>query len=980
MRKILALLFILLTTPASAQWQVSAGDVPIGRGAGVIGFSNAGVAGVPDQTCLTKYAGAALFRVLGGNINCGPLTYVSAVANLKALSPGLSNYVWVNGYFTTGDGGEGLFYWDSISTTADNGGTILIPNAGGTGRWKRFFQGTTVNVKWFGARCNGATNDTTAIQNAINYLGVASENGGIIKFPKYSPETGISGACLHTGISLSGKQSITLKGENSFSVAFPTSQLWYTGAASGTAYDLSSSAGIKVEGLMLLWTSNTFNGKLFDLTGAAQFQIRENSIQANGFTPAAVTLFNIGANAIEGLIERNNIAQGNPSVLGDFASTTITIRGNQFAFHTGPAISRCGTTWLIAENANEGASDGTGQFFATDITHPCSGIVFQNNWLGDVSVAGQTQIDIYGVGVKLIGNSINSSGTAAGNIGVRLNNVLGYSIDTNYFSFLNTAIVGTGTTSGGQITGNFVDTASVGAGTVTTTLSGSFGAYSAEGNAPSLSRYTASQICIGQSGADCVPTTISGDATLASTGVATLSSVITAAGPIGSSTAVPVITYDAKGRLTTVTTATVGACTTCALTTGTLAQFAATTSAQLAGVISDETGSGSLVFATSPVLVTPNLGTPSAITLTNGTGLPVSTGISGLGTGIATFLATPSSANLASAVTNETGSGALVFATSPALVTPDIGTPSAGTLTNAAGLPISTGVSGLGTGVATFLATPSSANLASAVTNETGSGALVFATTPTLVTPVLGAATATSINGLAITSSTGTLTVTNGKTASISNTLTLTGTDGVTVPFGTRTRQTFTSGSGTYTTPANVKYIQVRLVGGGGGGAGGGTTPGAGGNGGNTTFSTLTGSAGNGGSTQTRGTGGAAAGGTVNFPGGPGTSALTGVVIGGNGGTSCFGGTGTGGSASLGAQDAVANSGSGGGGGGSASGGTGGGGGGGAGGCVEALITAPAATYSYGVGAAGTAGTTGTNGAAGAAGAAGIIIVDEFYQ
>lgn len=73
--------------------------------------------------------------------------------------------------------------------------------------------------------------------------------------------------------------------------------------------------------------------------------------------------------------------------------------------------------------------------------------------------------------------------------------------------------------------------------------------------------------------------------------------------------------------------------------------------------------------------------------------------------------------------------------TSPTLTTPVLGTPSSGTLTNATGLPISTGVSGLGTGVATFLATPSSANLISAVTDETGSGVLVFGTSPTLTTP-----------------------------------------------------------------------------------------------------------------------------------------------------------------------------------------------------------------------------------------------------
>ena len=51
-----------------------------------------------------------------------------------------------------------------------------------------------------------------------------------------------------------------------------------------------------------------------------------------------------------------------------------------------------------------------------------------------------------------------------------------------------------------------------------------------------------------------------------------------------------------------------------------------------------------------------------------------------------------------------------------------------------------TGVSSLGTGVATFLGTPSSANLASAVTDETGSGALVFGTSPSLTTPIIGSA------------------------------------------------------------------------------------------------------------------------------------------------------------------------------------------------------------------------------------------------
>lgn len=65
---------------------------------------------------------------------------------------------------------------------------------------------------------------------------------------------------------------------------------------------------------------------------------------------------------------------------------------------------------------------------------------------------------------------------------------------------------------------------------------------------------------------------------------------------------------------------------------------------------------------------------------------------------------------------------------------------------HAASVAIGSEVSGLGTNVSTFLGTPTSANLLAAITDETGTGALVFANTPTFVTPVLGAATGTSVN------------------------------------------------------------------------------------------------------------------------------------------------------------------------------------------------------------------------------------------
>lgn len=89
-------------------------------------------------------------------------------------------------------------------------------------------------------------------------------------------------------------------------------------------------------------------------------------------------------------------------------------------------------------------------------------------------------------------------------------------------------------------------------------------------------------------------------------------------------------------------------------------------------------------------------------------------------------------------------------------------------------------------GFDTFATTPTSANLAALVSDETGTGALVLATSPTLVTPVLGVASATSINKVALTApATGsTITIADGKTLTASNTLTFTGTDGSTLNVG----------------------------------------------------------------------------------------------------------------------------------------------------------------------------------------------------
>jgi hypothetical protein len=219
---------------------------------------------------------------------------------------------------------------------------------------------------------------------------------------------------------------------------------------------------------------------------------------------------------------------------------------------------------------------------------------------------------------------------------------------------------------------------------------------------------------------------------------------------------------------------------TVALTNNKLDAFAATTSAELAGVISDETGTGALVFANTPTLVTPNIGAATGTSLVlsgdltvNGTTTTINsteitiddknltlgsvaspTDAGADGGGITLKGATDKTFSWVDATDAWTSSEHINLASGKAFyLNGTLETAAAQTLTNKTidgasntlTVRIANDVSGLGTGVATFLATPSSANLAAALTDEAGSGTVAFTNSPTFVTPTLGAAAATSI-------------------------------------------------------------------------------------------------------------------------------------------------------------------------------------------------------------------------------------------
>lgn len=134
---------------------------------------------------------------------------VNTISQLRALSPGASSRVTVLGYYESGDwGNQRTYNWVGTSTAADNGGTIIRPDAGGTGRWIMVVTENYYNVKWFGARGedNPSHNDHVGILNCLEAVAASSAVAKIF-FPIgiYQLTIPITLLKHHSGITFEGE-------------------------------------------------------------------------------------------------------------------------------------------------------------------------------------------------------------------------------------------------------------------------------------------------------------------------------------------------------------------------------------------------------------------------------------------------------------------------------------------------------------------------------------------------------------------------------------------------------------------------------------------------------------------------------------------------------------------------------------------------------------------------------------------------------
>lgn len=639
-----------------------------------------------------------------------------------------------------------------------------------------FVRQNSSSTRWISPNCQG-TNDNAVIQASLDSIPITGTNiGGVIYIPpgmKCAWDQTTTALVIPTyNVTILGYSN---KDENN---TLP-SQLVFIGTGTGDGINAKDKRGFVIQGMEISYTSAAYTGNLINLgptipgsTVTAYPAINNSWVGTSTDRTGTATLVN-ATGTVD--LDINNVyffhafpAIKGQGLLGQNVRTTF--RRVTFVKSDAIPINGCGESWILDGVTFEPLSNGTAGAFTNTEALYCKAMSLRGVWAGDVSVAGGTWFNGTWQGLSVSASQIAGDLTAATQ-GFNLVGSSGVSFSGgNRFELLNTAInCGVGTANTGVMVGGgntFVSVTSK----LSNTANCNFSAMAGEGNFPSTSLATSGQIPIGQSSADYTNKTVSGALTNTAAGVFSVNvgagATVTGLLP-NANLANPATTVNGQ-TCTLGSTCTIAAASS-SVAIGTTTITGGTTTRVLydnAGVLGEYTTAqltGQIATATSVLsgAIPPWPNNTTSFFRGDGTFASVAaSGLSGLGTGVATALST----NVGTAGAFVVNGGAL-------------GTPSSGTATNITGLPVggvsfaatarllgrATAGAGVGeeitiggglniagttlsvasltgavtsVGAATSLGSFTSANLSGALTDETGSGKAVFNSIPNIITPV----------------------------------------------------------------------------------------------------------------------------------------------------------------------------------------------------------------------------------------------------
>jgi hypothetical protein len=329
---------------------------------------------------------------------------------------------------------------------------------------------TWANVKRFGARGDGSTDDTAAIQKAIDSLAgkEGRPQGGTVYFPRGSYN-------VKRPLDADGSVGLVMQGDGSPTPGYnflPASVVTYTGGAARSFISARSSNGFTVRGLALKYSSKEFEGSLIDLghTSAkaidSAYATFQDCLISGTSTTSAAALVSFRY-AILSSVRNCHLGWGKVGVKGrargpegNGYANAIAIEGVTFDNFTTAAIMNAGEGWSISDSWFEGTDAGTGgmpRAYYDDLPKGAAtfALSFTGNWFGDAGAVKDAWIDS---GPNTIINGLSLSGNffSGGARAVSLkSNAQGISITGNHLGTTRAGVdLGTAIKEGVSITGN----------------------------------------------------------------------------------------------------------------------------------------------------------------------------------------------------------------------------------------------------------------------------------------------------------------------------------------------------------------------------------------------------------------------------------------------------------------------------------------------------------------------------------------------